>query len=570
VKPQLNFWRFLYIACLIPLLTSCIVPIPLGSEISTDEMQSITAGITTKSEIEAMFGEPNVLDTPSFSVYRLSRGKSQILVIPIGESGTFVAETYDLTFSFDSNEIVKEYNYETNVTLDSHGYKSLDDEFPDQSIEILRDRPQHVGISVDGKWVSAISSDKLVLHEIDGKSKAIDIEAFRFRYRSQSTSSALGKDSCKLKFQSVQGENSGDNIEWLFANSDLTPFYKLCRQTQSGPVGLAPGSGDLLLLQLQISRDGSLLAIGEQKDLALWSNSGDLRRAVITDMPITNVNFSPDNKFMASIGTSKYEVGALFSLGRDVHLHISEINVWSVPSLENIAKIERKVPPYATAFSKDGRYFALASTTHIEIWERQDNSSEAWPYQMKKLIPQPVVGSYDSFKFEGILPYGKTLSFSSDGKLLMSVNGLLNIWDTQNEELLTQLGAEFGLLKAVFNLDNDLVVAGSAYRRFGGFNGVRVWKIPLSAVVTQSDNLPDPATELTSNLGLLIPSGGSPEIANSTDQLKPARNQAPTDINFANVPPPDFDLNGIYTSTVSRMYNNDYFCFNQKENFRSN
>jgi len=488
MKRQLNMWRFPIIACLIPLLTACIIPIPLGSEISTDEMQSITAGITTKSEIEAMLGEPNVLDTPSFSVYRLSKGKSKILVIPIGESGTSVAETYDLAFSFDSNEIVKEYNYETRVTLDSHGYKSFDAEFPDQSIEILRDNPQHVGISVDGKWVSAISSDKLVLHEIDGKSKAIDIEEFRFRYRSQSTSSALGKDSCKLKFQAVQGENSGDNIEWLFANSDLTPFYKLCRRTQSGSVGLAPGSSDLLLLQLQISGDGSMLAIGEKKDLALWSNSGDLRRAVITDMPITNVNFSPDNKFLASIGTSKYQIGASFSLGRNVHLHISEINVWSVPSLENIAKIERKVPPYASAFSKDGRYFALASTTHIEIWERQDNSSEAWPYQLKKLIPQPVVGSYDSLKFEGLFPYRKSLSFSSDGKLLMSVNGLLNIWDTRNKELLAQLGAEFGLLKAVFNLDNDLVVAGSAYRRFGGFNGVRVWKIPLSAVLTQSDN----------------------------------------------------------------------------------
>ena len=117
-------WRFPIIACLFLLLTGCVIPFPLGSEITAKNVQGIEAFITTRAEIDAMLGKPNVLDEPLFSVYRLSEGKGQIVIFPIGESGTIVTETYDLTFSFDSSGIVNEFNYETRVTGDSHGYKS--------------------------------------------------------------------------------------------------------------------------------------------------------------------------------------------------------------------------------------------------------------------------------------------------------------------------------------------------------------------------------------------------------------------------------------------------------------
>ena len=522
MKQQLNMCRYLFIACLFPLITACIIPIPLGSEITMDDVQSIRPGVTTKGEIVAMLGEPNVLDTPSFSVYRLGEGKSMMIVF-LKEMPTAADEIYDLTFSFDSDGIVKEFNYETVVRGGNYRYKSLDDEFPDQSTEISEDIGSSVDISRDGRWVSAIllkggfsgpSYDKLVFHEIGGKSTAIDIKGLL-------PVLDLSRDTCKRKLQATQDKSSRERIEWLFANADLTTFYEVCRKTSSV---------DIFLNQLDMSNDGSLLAVGDKKDLTLWSDDqGALLSVRTTGLPITNVNFSPDNKFLVSVGTTGYVVGSLFAGERNIHHYISEINMWTVPSLDNILKIERKVPPYATAFSEDGKFFSLASATHIEIWERLDSSSatygEAWPYKLENLIPQPVIGNYRSLQREG--RSSGSLSFSSDGKLLMSVKrfdgGVLQIWDTRSGKLLAQLGAKFGLFKAEFNKDSDIVIAGGAYKHWYGPAGARVWKIPLSAVVTRSDDSPGPGSEPPSKPDLLIPSENSPEIASITAQSKPKK-----------------------------------------------
>ena len=116
----------LLIGLVIPILTGCIIPVPSGSEISAQQVSSIKVGDTTRFEIEAMLGEPNVLAEPRFAVYRLSEGK--YTWIKHNTNTISAKESYDLTFVYDSSGVVlREFGYETVIEKDIDVFLSLDD-----------------------------------------------------------------------------------------------------------------------------------------------------------------------------------------------------------------------------------------------------------------------------------------------------------------------------------------------------------------------------------------------------------------------------------------------------------
>jgi WD40 repeat protein len=258
-------------------------------------------------------------------------------------TGIEVDETYDLTFSYDTNGVVKEFRYDPILDEESDSFKWIEDQFPGQSVEIMKDDAHpEIDISMLGNWTTVVSSDKFVFHEIEGQHIEIDRRGNDFYEH-------FVGDDCLHKFQTIGEQGTDNKYKWLSTSTDKTPFYRLCK-----PAGA-----------LDISDDGSLLAFGKGKDLELWSSDrGEVRSRTASKLLITDLNFGPDNKFLVSIGT-KLNFN-LFTADRDNSHHSSVVDIWSLPWLENVASIERKIHVQDIAISNDGKILGLASSTHVE------------------------------------------------------------------------------------------------------------------------------------------------------------------------------------------------------------
>ena len=188
-------YRGLIVACLVPLITGCIV-IPLVSDITGSDVNSIRPGQTTKAEIESKLGTPNVLDETRFAAYRLSEGKTYLGILKSEE--VYVDETYDLTFSYDANGVVKEFDYARILARDSAGFRLVEDQFPGLSVEITTDDSySDLEISNQGNWVTFITPNKLIFHEIDGQHIEID-------RKDEDFGSLIGSDDCLQKLQTIR------------------------------------------------------------------------------------------------------------------------------------------------------------------------------------------------------------------------------------------------------------------------------------------------------------------------------------------------------------------------------
>ncbi len=476
--------RLVCVACFIPLLAACIIPtpIPLGSEVTVDDIEKIEPGVTHRYQIEAQLGQPNILDEDGFAVYQLREGMLNVFFID-----RIVAreadETYNLAFAYDNNGVVKEFRYDKTVRRDNADLVMLEQHFPDQSVEIGKGKKfWSIDISGDGSRISAVSKDGYLLHDLwDGGMETRRVD--------QNLYSSNSSDECLQKIKTIVAQKNTSEYDWLLSSPDKTPFYRSCNPTGS----------------LDISEDGTLLALSNNQTTTLW----DLERGVVqarhsAQDPISRLTFSPDNKFLISV-----ENGKTIHFKEPTIRYASRVNLWSLPNLNHVASLDREKPVLAIAISNDGKYFALATRTHIELWARAQNSDVGWPFKFKRLLPKPALPPSGSQRLRYDMVPDGVLRFSPDGKYLMNADGLLQLWDTHSGKLLARIGNETGSINAAFHNNEEILVLRSVRIQLAWsppymirYKAARLWRLSLDTVISQYGDIDNPTIVPVSNLGL--------------------------------------------------------------------
>lgn len=487
-------WRHFIVICLISLVTACGA-IPLGSDMTLDDIEKVKVGTTTKQDIEKVLGKPNVMDSPTFSAYRLSENKVGWMFL--SSDGVVVGETYDVVFSFDANKVVKELKHDTIVTKGGERYLSLSEHFPEYSYKAVEVSgvPSDVKVSNNGKWVTGLTWDKRFFHEIGGSTKVISPPLvgagnMTFSESNDSFAACVHKQPPSedqffgkvLDLYPFLDSSSSSIISGKISNDRdvaITPLYKDCNERAS----TSPFQHKIPT-HIAISNDGGFLSVVDGKTLSLWSmtDKNEINK-INHGKNIGAINFGHNDMLLTSFGGSI-------------------VNIWAVPSLRFVKNIKRERQIFAASYSNDGKYFSLASNAHAEIWERTDVSNnnpphnEWWAFRLKKVIPKPVVywggGKSKSrglgIDSEGVLySNAGSLTFSSDGRYLMVVDKLVHIWDVKSGKLLALIGDGFTntnlLHDAAFHGDNYIVIAQSiTTNHWLGKNSIVVWKLPLRSV----------------------------------------------------------------------------------------
>lgn len=482
-----------YITILVPLLTGCIIPVPMGSDVTQSDLWKIKPGYTSRYEIERQLGEPNVLDESGFAVYTLDEGKMEWIVFPLGIINKS-EKVYNIGISYDPKGIVKELSY--NQTSDDRDLIILEEYFPDRSVDFAKkDNYYTMDISRDGSWITAVSADRFVFHEVGGEHKEIEREKKNFPSSSDSI-------ECLLKLNSIHAQKQNVEYEWMFDKEDITPFYRLCK-----PFGA-----------IAISEDGNLIAVADMRNLELWSlDRGYVQGRVLEEGPISGIGLIPQNNLVITFGG---KTGSRFSTKPT---YSNKLNLRAPTRLNLIAQFNRKSSITGVAISRDGKLFALATPTHIELWERVENCaaphSISWPYKLKRLILKPATYYPMGGQFSAYFGAVDTLRFSTDGKYLMNVETLLQVWDTRSGRLLARIGSDTGLISAAFHKDKEIVVIrGSRNISWRSpfiprYKHVKLWRLPLDTVIRQYGYTGGAANIVSApNLGL------QPSIGNETTE----------------------------------------------------
>lgn len=452
------------------LLVSACVVIPIGSEIDQSQIIEFHPGITHRSEVIEQIGEPNIFSSDSFDVYQLEEGQVFYMFFDVSE-GIRAEETYNLVFHYDANAVLKEIRYETSLDSSDPGIIILNDEFTGRIKNFTTDGEYSAFyISVDGRLITAVSETNIVIQEVEGASREIELEQMNL------DSWGYGLD-CVINLHNHHRKRQNPDFHWLIGIQDLRPIYRLCMTKAA--LGTREGA-------YCVTADGSGLAVANSNQLEFLSQTGDMVPAIEADQaPIHGIWIdSMDNYVVTS--SVKHKIRFM----KDPIVR-AELKIRSLPSLKTIQTIQRSFYIRAAAMSGDNRLFALASGTHVELWHRIKNPEESsgpdWQYELKRIIPtKPTKGTT------------KYLDFSPDGDYLMEVglwgekgdwHGRLYLWDTDDGGLVAKVANLDGLIEAAFNENNEIVIVSgqeSLETKFWGmsrkYKSLKTWQLPLDTV----------------------------------------------------------------------------------------
>lgn len=467
-------------ACVITLVSACVV-IPTGSEIDQSQIIEFHPGITHRYEVIAQIGEPNIFAGDGFDVYRLEEGKYLILVFPTQSEGEFANEIYNLVFDYDDNDILEELRYEKSLDPNDPDLILLDNDFTGRVKDFTADGEYSSAyISVDGRLITAISETKIVIQEVEGESREIELEQMNL------DSWGYGLD-CVIDLHHHHRTKQNPDFNWLIGIQDLRPLYRLCMT--NGAFGLTAKGA------YGVTADGSGLAVANSNQLEFLAQTGERLPAPEADQaPISGIWFDAMENHVV---TSSVEHKIRFMQDPLVK---TEIKIRSVPSLNTIESIRRPFGVMATAMSSDNRLFALASGSHVELWRRikdpGESSASDGHYELTRIIPKKPAKGVSGTKY---------LRFSPDGKYLMAVgswvtkelgswdngnlNGRLYLWDTDDGRPVTEIAILSGFIEAAFNQNNEIVMVSgqedwASRQKFTSrkYQSLRIWHLPLDTV----------------------------------------------------------------------------------------
>lgn len=586
-------------ACLMPFVSACVV-VPLGSEIDQGQIIEFHEGITYRSEVIEQIGEPNIFSGNGFDVYHLKQGQLVVMHFPTQQGREFANETYNLVFHYDANGLLKELRYEKYLDPNDPDLMLLNNNFTDRAKDFNADGEYSSAyISADGRLITAISETNIVIQEVEGASREIELEQMNL------DSWGYGLD-CVIDLHNHHREKQNPDFHWLIGIQDLRPIYRMCMTKAA--FGTRERAYD-------VTADGSGLAVAHSNQLEILSQTGDVVPAPEADpAPILSIWFDGMENHVV---TSSVEHEIRFMKDPLVK---TEIKIRSLPSLNTVESIRRPFYVMATAMSSDNRLFALASRTHVELWRRikapgESPDSDGY-YELTRVIPQRPGKGFP----------GTRLKFSPDGEYLMAVgswgmpesfsaekmalnyllatglgvapalgsednralNGRLYLWDTDDGRPVTEIAFLDGFIEATFNQSNEIVILGGqntwAYsQNITGrkkYQSLKTWHLPLKTVngnkgKTPSSEVVTPAIvattdEVSSDIG--ITDTDIPDITSSSKKTASPKNstlvssitqKAGLSNGAENTPdgknmPGDFDVSGTYVSEITTS-RGDYF-----------
>lgn len=277
------------------------------------------------------------------------------------------------------------------------------------------------------------------------------------------------------------------------------------------------------LTTIAISSSGTLLAAGQENDIALWDlktrrlvaqlrdhtqlvtaiaisldekilASSSLDGTIkLWDLPnrrlvstvkagrASNLAFSPDSLFLASSSRVKRWADGEFSP--------PGVQLWDIATRRQIYRIGEE-PIRAIAFSPDGKLLATGDHAKTEIWKVQDgdrlkvlNSGEVTGFAFYQDGQVLITGSSRIKTWDlrnGALlktfdAGASDLALSVDGQTLVTAaGGAVHLWHLLSEQSLGSLPATpFSNLSVRFALQGQAVIAG-------GSDGIRIWSAPNS------------------------------------------------------------------------------------------
>ena len=461
-------------ACIIPLVSACVV-IPTLSEIDQDQIIEFHPGITHRSEVIEQIGEPNIFSGDGFDVYHLEGGGYIFLFLaPYGGVGwDDVEEVYNLVFQYDAKGLLQELRYEKSIDPNDPDLILLDNDFTGRVRDFTADGEySSVYISTDGRLITAISKTDIVIQEVEGETREIELEQMNL------DSWGYGLD-CVIDLYNHRRKKQNPDFNWLIEVQDLRPLYWLCMF--KGVFGVRANGA------YGVTADGSGLAVAISNRLEFLSQTGERLSAPEADQePIRGIWFDGVENHVVTSSAK------LVHHSSQVPWRKTELKIRSLPSLNTIQSIGRPFGVTATAMSDDNRFFALASGSHVELWRRIKSPGESPPasdghYELTRIIPiKPG---------KGVSTRGpKYLKFSPDGEYLMAVgswlgngdrNGRIDLWETNDGKPVVEIAQLDGVIEAAFNQNNEIViVSGQESFHFTSrkYQSLKIWHLPLEPV----------------------------------------------------------------------------------------
>jgi hypothetical protein len=476
-----NSYLKILAACVIPLVSACAV-VPLGSEIDQDQIIEFHSGITHRSEVIEQIGEPNIFSGDGFDVYYLEEGQYAILLFFYGGGGrTYFSETYNLVFHYDAKGLLQELRYEKSLDPNDPELILLDNDFTGRVKDFSADGEySSVYISADGRLITAISKTNIVIQDVEGESREIELEQMNL------DSWGYGLD-CVIDLYNHRRKKQNPDFNWLIGIQDLRPLYRLCMTKGAFGVRAKGAFG--------VTADGSGLAVANTNQLEILLQTGVVLSAPEADQaPIRVIWFDGMENHVV---TSSVELEIRFMLDPPDPPVKTEIKIRSLPSLNTIEAIRRPFGVTATALSSDNRLIALAAGSHVELWRRikdpGESSGSDGHYELTRIIP--VKPSQE-------VRYLKYLNFSPDGEYLMAVgssavnmgawvkwedrNGqIIYLWETNGGMPVAEVVNPDGFVEAAFNQNNEIViVSGQESWSFPSpkYQSLKIWHLPLDTV----------------------------------------------------------------------------------------
>lgn len=207
------------------------------------------------------------------------------------------------------------------------------------------------------------------------------------------------------------------------------------------------------VLSVAFSKDGSrLLTSSYDKTARLWEVSGGRVTSQIRDFKghtrwVWSAQFSTDEHRVVTAS------------------HDGTVIVWDVESKSEQKPLRpftgHKVPVFSAAFSPDGKHVVSAGNDgRVLTWNPDDVKEFNYDDITKEVIPPTA--SYRTF--EGHTDAVRSVSFSSDGKLLLSAgfDNTVRVWDFGANQLLTTIRGHGGRVNAAaFLADATRILSAS-------------------------------------------------------------------------------------------------------------
>ena len=215
---------------------------------------------------------------------------------------------------------------------------------------------------------------------------------------------------------------------WDFKSGELTEFY----------------AHKNIIDDIAWSPDGRFLASAAYMENAkLWNIKDNKLQSIFRNLQSMDIAYSPDGRFIAS-----YE--------RVSYLEIA-INILNAQTLEVIKIIpldaaKHTIDPNPIRWSNRGEYLAVGIEEHVVyIYRTKD-----WGLYTVLNIDSPTAGINDVLW----MPDDNTLLVAS-GDPLNRYGHKIDVWDVQNNRLITQLASHYAALGLSLSADKTLVASKS-------------------------------------------------------------------------------------------------------------